>query len=471
MQRISKNRLWVWIVIGAIIILGGLAYFKAQNRPKGEEVVVEKISRRDIIETVSASGKIFPEIEIKISSDVSGEVVELFVKEGDSVKIGQILARVNPDAYQFAVERGSAGVNVAKSQAGAVKNNIESAKAQRDQSKSQLDNIRKTHERNKQLFKEGIISQSDLEYSETQLKNADANFRAAETAVTSAFKNSESAGYQVKDAEALLREQRTNLGRTTIKAPASGIISKLNIEKGERVVGTSQMSGTEMMRIADLGAMEVQVEVSENDIVRVAVGNEAEIEVDAYLNRRFKGSVTEVANSASNISSLGAANLNADQVTKFIVKVRIDKASYSDLLSNGKKSAFKPGMSATIEINTQEVKSVHSIPIQAVIAYDPDEEKNTKKENENETKPKGNPDEEKVGLDKNPFREAVFVLIGDTVARKDVETGIQDENYIELKSGVSGEETIIIGPYAAISKKLKDGAKVHLKKEDKDTKK
>lgn len=468
-----KMKWWWWVIIAAVLLLIIAAIFKAKNKPKGQEVNLEKAELRDIVETVSASGKIFPETEIKISSDVSGEIVELYVKEGDSVKTGQILARVNADAYTSAVERSFAGVNVARTQAKVSGNSIDNAKQQLKQAKLQYENAKKIHDRNKSLFQDGIISQADLDNSETTLKNLEAAYSAAETSVNIAIKNSESAGFQVKDAEAVLKEQKTNLGRTIIRAPAGGIVSKLNVEKGERVVGTIQMSGTELMRIADLHAMEVQVEVSENDIVNVQTGDEADIQVDAYQNKKFKGTVTEVANSAANLSTLGGNNLSTDQVTKFVVKVRVDKNSYKDM-STGNRSPFRPGMSATVEIKTAKAEKAISIPIQSVIAYDPDEEARKKKARLDAENKSGqqSPEEEKAKIEENPFKEAVFVLRGDTVQRVDVVTGIQDQNYIEIKSGISLEEEVVTGPYVALSRKLKSGSKVHrkieVKKDDKD---
>ncbi len=467
-----KLKWWWWLIIIAVPALVIAAIVKAKSKPKGQEVNLEKVERRDIIETVSASGKIFPETEIRISSDVSGEIVELYVKEGDSVRTGQILAKVNADAYASAVERSSAGVNVARTQAKVSGSSIENSKHQLAQAKLQYENAKKIHDRNKALFKDGIISQADLDYSETTMKNLEAAYRAAETSVNIAIKNSESAGFQVKDAEAVLKEQRTNLGRTIIKAPASGIVSKLNVEKGERVVGTMQMSGTELMRIADLHAMEVQMEVSENDIVRVQTGDEADIQVDAYQNKRFKGTVTEVANSAANLTSLaGNNNLSTDQVTKFVVKVRIDKSSYKDLTTD-MRAPFRPGMSATVEIKTSKAEKTLSVPIQSVIAYDPNEEARKKKakldaENKSNTQAA---EEEKAKIEEEQYKEAVFVLRGDSVQRVDVISGIQDQNYIEIKSGLNEGEEVVTGPYVALSRKLKSGSKVYRKKENADKK-
>ncbi|MCC6754240.1 MAG: efflux RND transporter periplasmic adaptor subunit [Saprospiraceae bacterium] len=465
MKKVKQLKWYTWTLILLIPTLIVAAIFKAKGKPRGEEVTMEQVQRRDIVETVTASGKIFPETEIKISSDVSGEIVELFVREGDSVRTGQVLARVNADAYESAVERSSAGVKVARTQAVASKNSIESSKQMVEQARLQLDLARRTHLRNEELFRGGILAKSEYEASETNLRNLELSLRNAETALKNAIRTAEAAGYQVSDAEAVLKEQRSNLGRTVIKAPVDGIISRLNVEKGERVVGTIQMSGTELMRIADLNAMEVQVEVSESDIVRVETGDEAEIEVDAYANRKFSGRVSEVSNSASNLGSFGSTALSTDQVSKYIVKVRIDKASYSALMQGG-KVPFRPGMSATSEIKTSRVEGVISIPIQAVVAYDPNERKSAKGDKPGEDNAVQTVDSDAERL--STFREAVFVVIGDTVARKDVVTGIQDTEFIEILEGLEGGEMVVTGPYAALSRRLKPGSRVHKKKEEKE---
>lgn len=449
------------------LLLVVFAIIKSKSKPRGIEVSIEKVAKRNIVETVTASGKIYPEKEIKISSDVSGEVVELYVKEGDSVRTGQILARVNPDAYQFALERGNAGVNSAKSQSQAVKNNILSAKAQRDQVKVQFDNAFKNLERSRSMYKDGIISKADLEASETQYNNLRSNLESAEAGIESAKNQANASGYQVKDAMAMLKEQKTNLERTIIRAPASGIISVLNIEKGERVVGTMQMSGTEIMRIADLNAMEVQVEVSENDIIRVKTGDPAMIEVDAYNGKKFSGQVTEISNSASNLGTNALGGMSTDQVTKFLVKVRINKESYEDLNTGRNSIPFKPGMSATVEIQTSRKEMVLSIPIQSVIAYDAKEELNKKLAKSKEEKTDvALQNEEKLDINKNEFHEALFVKSGDTVSRIDILTGIQDQNFIEIVKGVEEGTEVVTGPYVAISKDLKPGSRVRIKKEN-----
>ncbi|MBK7231966.1 MAG: efflux RND transporter periplasmic adaptor subunit [Saprospiraceae bacterium] len=458
----KMKRKWIWgtILVFAMVLLAVI--YKTKNRPKGIEVLTEQVSLKTITETVSASGKIYPEKEIKISSDVSGEITELYVKEGDSVKVGQILARINPDVYVSAVERTSAGVNVARSQAKATQVNIQSAKAQRDQIKSQLVNAERILERSRKLLKEGVLSQAELETAETNYKNLESSLRSAEANIESVSRQSEGSSYGVKDAEAMLKEQKTNLGRTIIKAPVDGIVSRLSVEKGERVVGTVQMSGTEMMRIADLNVMEVQIEVSENDIVRIENGNPANIEVDAWKNKNFTGHVTEISNSASN---LGAVQMTNDQVTKFIVKVRIDSSSYSDLIKMKNSSPFKPGMSATVEIKTYTVENTLAVPIQSVRAYNPEEENKKTDLNSKSADVIKSSVPESASTRKLRYIEAVFIKSGDTVIRKQVLTGIQDQNYIQIKEGLEGNEEVISGPYSAISRDLKQGVKIRKKKE------
>jgi HlyD family secretion protein len=308
---------------------------------------------------------------------------------------------------------------------------------------AQIENARKIYERNKKLHEEKVISDADLEQSYSTLASLEANLKAAEANIRSAQQSAKGAEFSVKSFEASLKETRTNLGRTTIKAPMGGIISSLLVEEGERVVGTIQFAGTEMMRIANLQSMEVQVEVSENDILRVELGDSTEIEVDAYLDKLFTGVVTEIANSASNTGSANA--LNTDQVTNFIVKVRIDKESYQDLLGDGRQYPFRPGMSASVDIFTEMEKNVVSVPIQAVT-----------------TRPK-DPDK-KESITEDELKEVVFVFSSDTASIVDVETGIQDDEYIYITNGLDTSQTVISGPYSAVSKKLENGSEVREKK-------
>jgi HlyD family secretion protein len=460
MQK-SKKRKWLLIGLVAIVVVSlGVTVYSIYSKPKGTEVTLAMTEKKDIRETVSASGKIFPESEVKISSDVSGEIVELFVKEGDSVVIGQILAKINPDTYISAVERGEASVNNTKAQLAISRAQIESSTAQKEQIAAQLENARTIHKRNEQLKKEGVISQAEFEQSLASVKQLEANFRAAEASIRSSQQNAQAAEFTIKGAMASLKELKTSLNRTTIKAPTSGIVSKLSVEQGERVVGTIQMTGTEMMRISNLNAMEVQVDVSENDILKVRVGDEAEIEVDAYLGKKFKGTVTEIASSASNISSTAAA-LNTDQVTNFVVRIRVDENSYKDIITDEMRYPLRPGMSASVDIFTEEAKGVVAVPIQCV----------TVREKEGEKKMEEEPVEEgmetKEGKNKE-FDEVVFVMDADTAKMIKVTTGIQDDEFIEVKAGLSAGQQVISGPYVEVSKNLKSGVRVRMKKEEKE---
>ena len=448
----AKKKKRTWLIIALLILIGLLiaaAVYKSKTKPKGEEVKIEEVSKRTIKETVSASGRIFPEKEVKISSDVSGEIVDLFVLEGDSVRAGQVLANIDPESYESAVARSRAAVSGAKSQLAISRSNKESSIAQKAQISAQLKNARKILERNTQLLKDGIISQADFDQTQANVENLEANLQAAEANIRSSEQNIESSKYNVQSAEASLNEMQTSLRRTTIKAPVNGIVSSLSVEQGERVVGTIQMSGTEMMRIANLNSMEVQVDVSENDIIRVSVGDKVDIEVDAFLDKIVLGTVTEIANSASNIAS-GA--LNTDQVTNFIVKIRIDPDSYSELVVPGQKFPFRPGMSASVDIYTNEKHDVLSVPIQAVTAREIDKNKDDDK-------------------DDKEFKEVVFVFAADTVAMKEVKTGIQDDEFIEILEGLNPEDKVVTGPYKAISSKLEDGEDAYIQEKEKDKKK
>lgn len=461
----SKGRYLIWILVVVIAVLVALAIVKAKSGPKAEEVETEKVERRTIKETVSASGKVFPEKEVKISSDVSGEVVELFVHEGDSVKAGQILANIDPESYQSAVERAKATVDNAKSNLAMQRSTIETNKAQREQVQAQLTNAEKIYERNKQLFKDGIISAQDFEASESNLDQFRANMRAAEANLRAAIKGVEAAEYSVKSTQASLKEIETSLSRTTITAPTDGVISKLNIEQGERVVGTIQFTGTEMMRIANFNSMEVQVEVSENDILRVTDGDTCEVEVDAYLDRKFKGIVTEIASSASNVGTGTQVVLTSDQVTNFVVKIRLLPSSYEDLLQKTGSIPFRPGMSATVDIYTETDTDVLSVPIAAVTTRS-DKDKKSEELAKEENTENANA-EENIENDED-IKEVVFVFEADTARMAEVETGIQDHEYIEILKGLNEGDEVVTGPYSAISRKIDQGDRLKRKEKKKD---
>ena len=454
----KKNKLLRWLIIIVVALILFVIVGKKAGWIGGEnkkQVSTEKVTSRTIFETVSASGKIQPEVEIKISPDVSGEIVELNVKEGNRVTKGQLLAKILPDIYQSAVDQMVASVNASKA-------NLESARSRLIQSESQFQKTELNYNRNKKLFDEKLISASDWETVKSLFEVAKAEVDAAKQSV-------EGSEYNVKSSQATLKQAEDNLKKTTIFAPVDATISKLSVEKGERVVGTSQMAGTEMMRLANLNEMEVAVEVNENDIVRVNTGDTANIEVDAYLGKKFKGVVTSVANSAN------TTGITADQVTNFTVKVRILRESYQAMADSMhlNRSVFNPGMSATVDIQTKKVIDVMSVPIQAVTTRD-----TTKKEGEMN---KGGGDEMqdedaiKVTEDKNKTTkkeedkktECVFVIENGKVKLTAVKAGIQDNSYIEIKEGLKAGQVIVTAPYSAISKQLKTGDEVEVVKKDK----
>jgi len=439
-------RLYIILAI-VLIILVVAAIIKGKSSKKGILVRTGKIELRDIKEVVSGSGKIYPETEVKISSDVSGEVVKLNVKEGDSVKMNQVLAVVNPDTYQSVVQRAEASLNNAKAQLANAKSMIQANLAQKEQIVSKLEVAKKNYERNKILHDQNVISDVDLENALSTYNELKANLKSAEANISSARESAKAAGFTVKSAEAGLNEAISNLKRTTIISPIDGTVTMLAIEEGERVVGTIQMAGTEMMRISNLDNMEVRVEISENDILKVNLGDTAKIEVDAYVDKKFTGKVVEIANSASDISS---SSLNSDRVTNFIVKIRIDRKSYEDLMKGDmKKFPFRPGMSATVDIYANQVKDALSVPIQAVTTRAKYEKKEKIKDKEG-----------KENLDDDDLQEVVFVVRSDTVDKVVVKTGIQDDEYIQILSGLKVGEEIVTGPYKIVSKKLKEGDKI-----------
>lgn len=459
MAKRKRNRLLLISLIAVVLILVVLAIVKSKQAPEGLEVDIEAVENRTIHEKVTASGKIFPEKEVKISSDVSGEIITLEVEEGDSVIMGQILAVIDPEAYESAVERGEASLNNMRSNLAMSRASIENSTAQKEQIQAQLNNARKIHERNEKLLMDGVISQQDFDASLANVQQLEANVRSAEASYRSAVKSAEAAEYSVKSAEASLKELKTSLSRTTISAPTSGIVSQLNVEAGERVVGTIQMTGTEMMRIANFSSMEVQVEVSENDILRVSLGDTADIEVDAYLDEKFRGVVTEIANSAANTAGAAVA-LTSDQVTNFIVKIRIFPESYANIQSKSNRIPFRPGMSATVDIYTETAKDVLSVPIQAVAARSPEKAKSADGEE---------PESKTVAQEEEELKEVVFVVKGDTVDMVDVVTGIQDNEFIHIPEGLESGQKVVTGPYSAVSRRLEEGDRVHAKK-DKDKK-
>jgi HlyD family secretion protein len=387
------------------------------GKPETIEVVVEKPEIRTIIESISANGKIQPEIEVKISPEVSGEIIELTVKEGDKVTRGQLLCRIKPDTYISMKERAMAAVN--------------SAKARLTQAEAQLQQSQLSYNRNKQLFEQKAISESDYENAKTSYQVAQADVKAAV--------------FNVESAEASFKEANENLSKTTIYAPMSGTISKLSVELGERVVGTAQMAGTEILRIADLSRMEARVSVNENDIVRVKLQDTSLIYVDAYPDQTFKGLVTQIANSAS---TTGVAT---DQVTTFEVRIFLLDNSYNHLVKTNQPNPFRPGMSTTVDIQTMTKANILTVPIQAVTTRADTADLSTK------NLVNLSQDTEQIEQPAAKALEALFVASGDTARLVFVKTGIQDNRSIEITEGLTGEEEIIVAPFSAVSRRLENG--------------
>ena len=451
-MALKKSKKKIWIISGVVVIVVLVIIAVAvKNKGKDEiKVTAEKVEKRTIIQTVSANGKIQPEKDIKISPYISGEVVELLVKEGDEVKAGTLLAKIDPEIYVSAFDQSSAAMNTQKA-------NEANAKARLSQVKAQLENTRLTFDRQQKLFDQNVISKAEYDQAKSAYDVAKAQVEAAEQDINASQ-------FMVKSSEAALKRAKEDLTKTAIFAPNDGTVSKLSIEKGERVTGASQFSsGTEIMRIANLNEMEVQVEVNENDIVRVSLNDTALVEVDAYLNRKFKGLVTEIATSAN------TTGVSVDQVTNFNVKIHLIKDSYKDLLNPAfpNYSPFRPGMSATVEIQTETAKAVLTLPIQAVttrVAQDSLDKINSKNK---KVRGEGDDQTEIVGSKKKTgeVQECVFVLENGMAKKTDVKTGIQDNTYIQILSGLTEGNEVITGPYSVVSKTLKDKDKV--KKVDK----
>ena len=447
-----------WILFGLVGVIVLLVVFKmvAGKKETGVKVSAEKVSRRTITETVNASGKVYPEVEVKISPDISGEVVELNVEEGDSVKRGQVLARIFADIY--ALQRDEAASRVNQSAA-----TVENSKASLEALQAALDQAKQNYDRNKSLYDEKVISRSEFEGYETTYKSALANYNAAK-------QNIKGLQAGVQTAQTGLSSANKNLGRTTLVAPMSGVISSLSIKKGERVAGNSFSIGTEMMRVADMSILEVRVDVGENDVVKVHLGDSADVEVDAYNNRKFKGVVTQIASSIK--GGTGASALASTDVTQYEVRIRLDKDSYSDLIDPAKPKSFpfRPGMNASADIKTKRRDNVLSVPINSVTTRVIGSDKtiaDKKKEEEKKKKTEGNADEA-VAVNTDELEELVFVVQKDgKVKRAKVKTDIQDINYIEIKEGLAEGDEVVTGPFNAISKTLKDGTVVKVVPKDK----
>ena len=439
----KSNRIY-WIIGVAVLVVVILAAIFGRGRTKTKEVDVELVEKRKIIETVSANGKIQPEIDVKISSEVSGKITKIFVKEGDHVKEGELLLTINPDILESTLSRSNAALNNSRAA-------VSTAKARLAQAEAQFINSEKEYKRSQQLFDQTVISQSEWDA-------ATAAFEISKSDLEAAKQNVKASEYTVKSAEAARKEASDNLNRTKIFAPSNGTITALQVEEGETVLGTTMMTGTELLRVSNLDYMEVAVDVNESDIVKVNMNDTCLIEVDAYRNRKFKGIVTEIANTALNATNI----MSSDQVTNFSVKVRILPDSYEDLLDQeaNEISPFRSGMSATVDIQTNIGTDLITVPIEAVTTREDTAriakgEKIDYKKRIEERKKNSKEDIEPV--------ECVFLSINGEARLVPVKTGIQDNKYIQILEGVAEGDEVVIGPYGMVSRDLKNGDEIDAK--------
>jgi HlyD family secretion protein len=450
----GKKTKWFFIaLIALVVVLVVMKVMGAFGKDEGLKVNTEKASKRTLIETVSASGKIYPEIEVKLSPDISGEIVELNVKEGDSVRRGQVLARVYADIYDSERDRAAAAVAQSQSQ-------VNNSSAAMQAVMVRLEQARVQYERQQKLYDDKVISKSELETAETSFKTAQADLNAAKQGIIGGQAN-------VQSARTGLVIANKNLGRATITAPMDGVVSLLAVKKGERVVGTAQMAGTEILRIADMNKIELRVDVGENDIPKVHLGDSALVEVEAYSNRKFKGIVTQIASSSTNA---GAAVATGNDVTNYKVYIRLLPESYKDLMDPARnKFPFRPGMSASADIQTKTHANVVSVPINAVTTRDKGSDKplSEKKKDPNKSEEENGDQPKPVSADDEPD-VVVFVLQKDgTVKKVKVKTDVQDISYIEITEGLKEGDEVVAGPYLVVSKTLRDGTKVQVVPKDK----
>jgi len=439
----NKKLKWILIIAGLIAVIIVIATVAGGGK-KVEKVAVEKAASRTIIETVNASGKIYPEKEVKISPDIAGQITELNVEEGDSVHKGEVLARIYADIYALQRDEAASRVNQSVASVDNSRESLESLKAS-------LDQAQQVYNRNKTLFDQKVISKSEFEQYETALRSAQANYNAA-------VQNIKSLQANVAATQTGLSKAAKDLSRTTIVAPMDGVISSLKVKKGESVAGNSFNVGTEMMTVADMSVLEVRVDVGENDIVKVMVGDSADVEVDAYNNRKFNGVVTKIASSTSGASALSSSSSN--DVTNYEVRIRLIVDSYKDLA--GKTFPFRPGMNASADIKTRRVDNVIAVPITAVNARVKGSDKSMADKKKEEKESKGESEDDLSNAQPgDELEEVVFILQPDnTVKKAVVKSGIQDINYIEITSGLKAGDQVVTGPYNAVSKTLKTGAKV-----------
>jgi len=443
-QKRKSNKRIIWIIVIVGIAMVALIMVGKSRGAKELEVELAKAKRATIVEKVSASGTVQPVIEVKIAPEVSGEIRELLIEEGDSVGKGKMLVRIRPDTWMSQLDRAEASLNQQRS-------NLESSKASLSRSEATFMRAEQEYKRQDKLYKERVISDAEWQLAEQNYKVAQQDLKSAQQSV----KASE---FIIKSGEATVEEARENVRLTNVTAPMDGIVSKLSVKKGERVLGTAQMQGTEMLRIADLSKMEVRVNVNENDIVRVHLNDTTMIDVDAYANdgKQFKGVVTNIANTAKDKTS-------ADAITEFEVRILILSSSYGDLVAKGNRYPFRPGMTASVEILTNRKINVLSVPLSAVTTRNPDSE--NKPEGEQDGPPSNNNNQQNNSGQQKPVEKkkdkvVVFVNEGGKAKMIEVKTGISDYDNIEILSGLSDSSQVVTGPFLVVSKRLKDGERI-----------
>jgi HlyD family secretion protein len=437
----SKSLKWILISLGILVVLlVVLSKTGTFGKDEGLKVTAEKVQKRTIIEIVNASGKIYPEVEVKVSPDISGEITELTVQEGDSVKKGQVLARIYADIYSIQRNQAASGVEQTQAQ-------VANSQAAIDALKAQLEQAQRTYDMQKKLFDDKVISRNEFNVAESNLKSSQANYNAALQGIRGGQAS-------VQSARANLEKADKDLSRTAVTAPMDGVVSLLNVKKGERVVGSNLMSGTEILRIADMAKIEVRVDVGENDVPKVKLGDSALVEVDAYSDRKFKGIVTQIASSNNGAASQSALANTSNDVTQYKVYIRLLPESYMDLIGKG-SFPFRPGMSASADIQTKTHANVLSVPINAVTTRDKNDSTKT------DTKKKDESDIKAAAPVLDDLEVVVFVLDKDgKVSKVKVKTDIQDINNIEITEGLKEGDEVITGPYDVVSKTLKASKKV-----------
>jgi HlyD family secretion protein len=444
----SKTLKWILgstaVLLVTLLVMAKAGFF---GKNEGIKVTAEKVKKRTIIEVVNAPGKVYPEVEVKVSPDISGEITELTVQEGDSVKKGQVLARIYADIYSTQRDQAAAGVSQSQAQVNASQAQVANSQAALTALKANMEQAQRNYTMQKQLYDDKVISLNEFNVADASLKTATANYNAAVQGIKTTQANVQSARAGVQSAQANLQRTNKDLGRTAVVAPMDGVVSLLNVKKGEKVVGNSMMAGTEILRVADMQQIQVRVDVSENDIPKVKLGDSAIVEVEAYSNKKFKGIVTQISSSNNGAAAQTALANTSSDVTNYKVYVRILPESYNDLVGKG-SFPFRPGMSANVDIQTKTHTDVLSVPINAIA-----------------TREKSDSAKSKTGVPgdatDDDFDIIAFVLQPDGKTKKvKVKTDIQDITYIEVTEGLKEGDEVITGPYEVVSRTLKETDKV-----------